>query len=380
MTRAVARSGRLRVGFNARVLANPATRGWTRYTSELLRALSRSDELDLVLFTREALSPRHLRGVRAEVVAFDARRESIWRERDLPRNLRKHGIDVFHAPADRGLPLLPGCPTVVTIHNSLERARWRELWPSTKQRAAYWAGEIENWLADAAITVSETTRDELIRRRVARSDRLHVVYPAPAPEFQPERRSADGAVVRRHSISPPFILYVGAYDVHKDVDTLVRAFDAAGLEGHDLVIAAPKQGRFTELSQQWHTLSCSRRIKLIEAADEELPSLYREALFFVNPAHSEAFSFQVVEAMTCGTPLVAADGGALPEVADGAALLFEPQNHAQLAELLRRVATGAEERSELRDRGLARARDFSWPATAARTAAVYRGIVRGGSP
>jgi hypothetical protein len=87
----------LRIGIDGRVLAIPSMRGWTRYATNLLRALSRRDDVELVLFVREDPRPRHLDGVRADVIRLEAPRETLWNDWVLPRRLRAEGIDVFHA-------------------------------------------------------------------------------------------------------------------------------------------------------------------------------------------------------------------------------------------------------------------------------------------
>ena len=105
---------RLRVGFNARNLADPEVRGLTRYTVCLLRALSEIANLELVLFPMNPPCSEHIKGIRAEVVTFGASRECLWKYCALPRlwkycalprMIANKGISVFHAPADHGLPL-----------------------------------------------------------------------------------------------------------------------------------------------------------------------------------------------------------------------------------------------------------------------------------
>ena len=177
---------RLRIGINGRALSNPAVRGWTRYTANLLRALSERDDVDLVLFCREAPESCHLDGVDAEILCFDAARESMWEEWYLPAAIRRARIDVFHAPADRGLPLRKPCPFVVTLHNSYERTHWARLFPAARSRAWYWKNELANaWCSDAIVTVSQTTRAELLALKVCAPEHLHVVALAPAAEFGP---------------------------------------------------------------------------------------------------------------------------------------------------------------------------------------------------
>src|SRR4051794_16565253 len=102
----------LRIGFNVRELASPHMRGLARYTTSLLAAFSKDPTLELHLFSDQAPAPEHLHGVRGEVHIVRSSRETLWEAWALPRKLALCGVDLFHAPCDRGLPLVKPCPCV----------------------------------------------------------------------------------------------------------------------------------------------------------------------------------------------------------------------------------------------------------------------------
>ena len=267
----------MRIGFEARALSSGDMRGLVRYTVCLLRALTSYPDIEIVLFAREPLCPEHLDGIAARVRVVHASRETVWNDWALPQAIREEAIDVFHAPADRGLPMRKPCPFVVTVHDSY----------------------------------------------------------------------------------------------------LVNAFDAAALDQYELVIVAAQHRRYSELSRTWRGLSCVGRLRLVEAATSDLPAIYRGATLFVNGSLWESFSLQTLEAMACGIPVLASNRKAIPEIADGAAVLFDPDDHLGLAELMKRTVAAPERRAELRARGLERAREFSWATTASRTRAVYEAVRTG---
>jgi glycosyltransferase involved in cell wall biosynthesis len=365
----------IRVGFNGSVLSNPEIRGLTRYTTQLLRALSQRNDVEMFLFSPTEMHPAHLEGVRATPIIFGAPRETLWMDWVLPRKIRQFGIDVFHAPAERGIPVLKPCPLVLTIHNSYERAHWREVYPELKQKLWYWKFEAVNYTrADVIITVSDTTLKELIQWKVARERQLRRVYIAPAPEFHPNS-SASGDVIRKYNIESPYILYVGGYNAWKNTDALVQAFNIAQLPNHSLVIAARKQWDYEILRERWSSLRCFPNMRLIEAPPEEIPSLYRGADFFVNPSIWESFSFQVTEAMACRTPLLCSNRTAMPEIAGDAAQYFDPENQNELVSWLQRFATDSSLKTQLRERASTRVKAFSWDATAEQTVNIYRSLI-----
>jgi glycosyltransferase involved in cell wall biosynthesis len=368
----------IRVGINARCFEEPHTRGLSRYAACLLRELSRRDDIDLVLFSTTPPHPNHLRDIRAEVVSFPGR-ETEWQDWLLPRHLRRAGIDLFHAPADRGLPLHSPCPGVVTVHDSYERAHWRQLFQSTKARLWYWKHEMANRLrADAFITVSDAAHRALATRRVvpAGGD-VHAIHLAASGEFQPTRSPEDGAVLAKAGVTRPYLLYVGGYDPRKNVDLLVRAFDRLPSVSHQLVIVARQGSDYYALRDRWRSLDCADRLRCIEAPDEDLPALFRLAELFVNPSTWESFSLQTMEAMACGVPVLASDLPAIREITGGAAVLFDPSDVAGLANRITALLTDAARRAELSRSGLHRAAQFSWRRTADETVRVYRRVLEG---
>jgi glycosyltransferase involved in cell wall biosynthesis len=359
------------IGFNARCLEEPHVRGLSRYTACLLRALSCHPQLNLVLFAMTPPHPDHLRGVRARVVCFGGR-EAVWQHRLLPRRLSEEQVDLFHAPADRGLPVAAPCPLVVTVHDSYERAHWRRVFPTVKQRGWYWADEAVNrFRADVVLTVSDAARQDLVRRRVVPSGRVETVHLAAADDFRAEPSPDDEQRVADHGVRRRYVLYVGGYDPRKNVDVLVRAFDRAGLPNHDLVIVARHDRHFAAFGAGWRDLASVPRVHTVSAAADDLPAFYRRADLFVNPSLWESFSLQTLEAMACGTPVLSSNLPAIAEVAGGAAELVDASAIEPLAARLRMLVDDQDRLAELRRRGAARAAEFTWRATAAGTLRAY---------
>jgi glycosyltransferase involved in cell wall biosynthesis len=199
-------------------------------------------------------------------------------------------------------------------------------------------------------------------------------YLAPAGEFHAEPRPDDEAIAARHGVHEPYFLYVGGYDARKNVDTLVRAFDR--LEGEPrLVIVARRSGAFGDLAAAWRALRSHARVHCLEVATADLPAFYRRASLFVNPSLWESFSFQTLEAMACGTPVIASNRTAIPEIAGDAAMLVDAADAAALASAIAALAADAPRRTAMRERGLRRAAQFTWQATAEQTVQVYRRVL-----
>jgi glycosyltransferase involved in cell wall biosynthesis len=353
-------------------------RGLARYTVNLLRVLSSHRNLELIVICKGNPHRPHLEGVAAKVVVGPTDREWRWHLKTLPDLIRNEAIDVFHAPADRGLPWRKICPQVVTVHGSFERAHWQHQHRSMKQRGLYWTHEVMNYLrADRIITVSATTAEELTRFRVAKRSKLAVIPLAAGPEFTSEESPEDREVMARIGVQLPYFLFVGGYEANKNVETVVSAFNQLANPRIGLVIVADFQWRYEELRERWrNSLATYDQIAFVAVVPGALPALYRHALASVVSSRWESFGLPVVEAMASGAPVIASSAHALPETGGEAALYFNPDSARELVELMRRVIEDSALRRQLRELGIRRAAQFSWQRVGELTARVYQEAAR----
>jgi glycosyltransferase involved in cell wall biosynthesis len=331
------------------------------YTANLLRALRR-------------VAPEHeyveLAWGRTEELRVDRRLR--WEQWELPRRARAARAQVLHLTGF-GAPLWRPCPTVLTVHDLIGYLFPAHLPPMAR---LYWA----RWLpfsvrfAGRIIADSEHTRRDLERLLGVPPQRITVIPLAADERFQPVSDPGVLAAARaRYDLPSPFVLYVGTLEPRKGLDTLLDAFAAlAGEFPHALVIAG-KRGWYTEpLFRRVERLGLGRRVRFTGyVADEALPALYSLADLFVFPSRYEGFGLPPLEAMACGVPVISSHAASLPEVVGDAGVLVPPGDPQALAAAMREVLTDEARRAEMRARGLARARCFSWEETARRTVKVY---------
>jgi glycosyltransferase involved in cell wall biosynthesis len=215
----------------------------------------------------------------------------------------------------------------------------------------------------AVIAISHRTRQDLIELVGVDPARVRVIYPGRGEAFHPIPAAEAAAVAERYGIRGRYLLYVGSLGPHKNVATLLYAYERARLEGglttRLVVVGSPRWGR--ETLAVLETLRIREDILLIgpvPAAD--LPALYAGADCFVFPSRYEGFGLPVLEAMACGTPVIVSDRGALPEVVGEAGILVNPEKPEALADALGRVTRDPELRTILAKAGLAQAARFSW--------------------
>ena len=239
------------------------------------------------------------------------------------------------------------------------------------QRSCTRLAEAQRIIAD-----SQATRGDLIALAGADPARIRVVYPGCDARFRPlDRAAARATVAQRFALHEPYVLHVGTLEPRKNLITLLRAFAAlrdTTAAGHRLVLVGQRGWLYKPIFAAIDALGLSGHMCIIETAqDEDLPALYAAADLFVYPSLYEGFGLPVLEAMACGTPVVTSNRSALPEVAGDAALLVDPADDRALAESMARALADAALRNSMAERGLARARTFSWRRCARETLAVY---------
>lgn len=177
------------------------------------------------------------------------------------------------------------------------------------------------------------------------------------------------------------MLYLGTLEPRKNVPALVRAFAKAIGTGkrsfpHHLVLAGAKGWHYADVFAEVERLGLQDRVHFPGFVSSEEQSLwYAAAEAFVYPSLYEGFGLPVLEAMACGTPVLASNAASLPEVVGDAGLLVAPDDEEGLAENLRRLLDDASLRRTLRERGLARAAGFTWDEAARTQTRIYRAIL-----
>lgn len=357
----------LSVGVDARPLLEPPG-GLRRYAEGLLPELIRiAPGVDFRLFaTRAPAQP----WARATIVpgSPSALLRWWWEDHALPRALARAPVDVFFSPLG-AVPALP-CPAVATLH---DLAFLEEPGLLPWHHAAYWR-RVARRLPRAAsvIAVSDATRDSALRRLALDPARVVAIPSGVDARFARAAPARIDALRARHGLPAEFVLAVGSWEPRKNLVLLAEAVSRAGRRlgrGVPLVVAgqpSPQQsGRFPQV----------RALGVVD--DAELVALLSAATALALPSLHEGFGLPLVEAMACGTPCLASDVDALPEVAGGAALLLPPRDVDAWAAALVRILEEPALRADLGARGRARADAFSWERTARLTLAALEAAAPG---
>jgi alpha-1,3-rhamnosyl/mannosyltransferase len=312
-------------------------------------------------------------GERARWQPVTARPYSARELWQLARAARRDRADLYHAPHYVCPPWL-ACPAVVTVHDLIHlRFPVRHRHPLAPLYARVML-RLAVRRARRLITVSESTRRDLVERLGARPERIRVIPNGVGPPFRPA--DAPGGLdptLTALGLARPYLLFVGNPLPHKNLARLLDAF--AGLPpalGRLVLVGIPPAAR-APVGALCAAPGLGGRVSLVPPVSAHvLVRLYQSALAVVCPSLWEGFGLVALEAMACGAPVLAANRGGLPEVVGDAGLLVDPTNVDALREAMYTLAGQEPLRAALRARGLARARAFSWRHVAEATVAVYQ--------
>ena len=286
-------------------------------------------------------------------------------------------FDIFHSTAWNYPSLFHG-PVVYTCYD-LTFLTHAELHTHSNQLCCT-AGTLEACFAGARfVAISEATAEELRRHLALPDERIRVIYLAPGAAFYPRDDAAErvrqlyDAGGREES---GFVLSVGTQEPRKNLRRLLEAWshlDETLRERFPLLLVGGQGWLHDDLDQQ--KMAGVHRLGFV--SEEDLAALYSAATVFAYPSVAEGFGLPIVEAMSCGAPVLTSVGGATEEVAGDAARLVDAFDPQSIANGLESLLGNADERSRLRELGFARAKCFSWEIAARETLDLYREMASG---
>jgi glycosyltransferase involved in cell wall biosynthesis len=370
----------LRIAIDARKLRDY---GIGTYVRNLLRHLSRIDTTtEYVLLCGpddctivESLGP-NFRAVVETAPAY-----SISEQFRIPLDLRREGIDLFHAP-HYVLPPLTPCKSVVTIHDCIH-LRFPQYLPN---KAAYAYARASLWAAthrsSRVLTVSEASKRDILKYFRIPPSKIDVTYNAIDERFGEAPDAEEiGRVRERYQLHDPFVLYAGNIKPHKNIERLIEAFHLlrrGGMEQVKLLIIGDEISKYATLRRAVHIHKLHKHVRFFGfVQDRTLAALYRLASVFVFPSLYEGFGLPPLEAMASGAPVITSNVSSLPEVVGDAALLVDPYSPEAISDAMRRVLTDPGLREQLRQKGLARAGEFSWERSVRRVREIYAEVLAG---
>jgi glycosyltransferase involved in cell wall biosynthesis len=301
----------------------------------------------------------------------------LWEQMVAPWLVRQHGIQLWHALVNVQ-PLSLSIPSLATIQDLTFVVRPGDFrWPNRAYNRLF--VRLTAHRATHILTTSHSTKRDITRCYGLPAAKITVTHLAPAETFRPLEQEKVGDFRAEKGLPDRFILYIGTIEPRKNLGRLIEAF--ANLvrseeSTHHLVIGGGRGWMYDQVYSQVQTLGLQDRVHFVGfLPQEELIRWYNCADIFVYPSLYEGFGLPPLEAMACGTPVVASDISSLPEIVGDAGILVDPYDVSDIEAGIRRLITQHELYEEKRQAGLNRAGTFSWQRTARETSQVYQKLL-----
>jgi len=368
---------------------NQPNTGSGQYTRQLLYQLVRLvSDLTITLIVPQTAGesdPQNLpQGVNVKLVPIRSGHPGkvYFEQVTFPRACQAINADLAHVPY-WGSPMGSPVPLVVTVHDvttllvrEYRRGVGARLYNALVSASARQANHI--------ITDSQASRSDIVRHLGIPEEKVTAIYLAAGPAYSPQSNLLlDMATLKKYQLPDFYVLYLGGYEIHKNVTTLLLAYTyvmkALG-EDYPLVLAGRRpvktSGRFPDYEAYIARLGLEESVVWAGFIEEEdKPAVYRGASSFAFLSRHEGFGLPPLEAISCGVPVVISNCSSLPEVIGDAGFVLDPDDDRKIGGSI--IATILQEdfAAELKQKGLDQAANFSWEKTALETLAVYDGVL-----
>ena len=308
--------------------------------------------------------------------------KKMWTQIGLPLNLflKKDKPDIFFSPGHYA-PRFSPVPTVISI---MDLAFFHFPDYFTKKDLA----QLKSWTgysvkkARAIITISTSSKDDIIKLYGTSIDRVHVVYLGikNTVTLKPHIYSMQ-ELQTKYGISKDFVLFVGTLQPRKNISRLIEAFSLLlkdkSYQGSpiQLVIVGKKGWQYEEILESPKKFGIEDKVKFLDfVPDDELVMLYKNALCFLFPSLYEGFGLPILEAMKLGCPVITSNVSSMPEAGGDAAIYVDPENVEDIAKKLEKVLSDSKLRSEMVEKGKKQVQKFNWDKTAKETLAILEQV------
>jgi glycosyltransferase involved in cell wall biosynthesis len=365
------------IGLNLIFLVPDETGGMEIYARNLIDALGRvRPDLRLTAFVNRnaAGAAGPWRDIESVTVPVDSRSRVKWVLAEqflLPPMARRARVDLLHSPANLA-PALGRYTRVLTVHDLIHRT-FPEAHAGIRAKVLSVIMPLGIRRSHRLIADSRATRDDLITLLGQPADRIDVV-PLGLSEPHPERALPEAELREKLSLGDRTVaLSLSAKRPHKNLMRLLDSLASIPAERRPvLVIPGYSTWHERELEAHARALGIEDDVRILGwVSEEEIEGLYALSALFVFPSYYEGFGLPVLEAMQRGVPVACSNRTSLPEVAGGAALMFDPDKPGEIAGAMERLLNDGAEAERLRAAGYERARRFTWDETARLTAQSY---------
>lgn len=374
----------MRIGIEAQRLFRKKKHGMDIVALELIKALQKLDTPhQFVVFVKpdeddKVILPTH----NFEIVKVEGGPYPIWEQVKLPAAVKEHKIDVLHCTSNTA-PLKCPVPLVITLHDiiyleklNLSQGTWYQRIGNLYRR---WNVPKVVKISKAIATVSNYERKRIIDHFGLPPEKVTTVYNAVGEHFKPiDDEMALQSIRLKYKLPKSYMFFLGNTDPKKNVRGVMTALKLLKSQNKlPLPLVMPDLDRDYLQRTLQELKATDLKDNIITCGyvpNHELPSIINNATIFLYPSLRESFGIPLLEAMACGVPVITSNTSSMPEVAGDAALFIDPFKPETLAEKIELLMNTPDLRTELKQKGLQRAQQFSWENTAHQMLQLYENI------
>ena len=375
----------MKIGIEAQRIFRKHKHGMDIVALELIRNLQEIDhDNDYVIFVKPDVDRDVLHeSENVRIVEIASSPYPYWEQVLLPAAVESHRIELLHCTSNTA-PLKLNIPLVLTLHDiiyleklSFTRGSWYQIFGNFYRR---WNVPAVVRNVSSIITVSNYEHERIQQYFGLEENKVQTVYNGVGKHFQQiEDQHSLSSIRQKYTLPPSFVFFLGNTDPKKNVEGVLKALAILENRGElnfklvmpdiDRDYIIKMAGRITNAD----ILKCIHFTGYIP--NNDLPAIYTMARVFLYPSLRESFGIPILEAMACGTPVVTSTTSSMPEVADDAALLVNPNDPEEIANAIVRAFSDETLRQQLIQKGKSRAAHFSWRKNAEQTLSIYRDVI-----
>ena len=372
----------MKIGIDGRAAKWYRGTGIGTYTHQLISSLNKIDtNNDYLIFLPEGSSINKLNSNFKIEPVKSSLKENFWDEVSVPNILDNHNMELYHVPQNGvGLSDNINCLKAITLHDIIPLRM-----PETvsDRYLKIFNNELPNLLTqcEGIITVSEFSKHDIAKEFNFPENKIYVTPLAAENIYQPMSKCRCKQIIKeKYKIEDNYILYVGGFSPRKNILGLIDAFSlipSYNRKNVKLVITGKKGFSFDNYKKHVDKLGLTNSVIFTGFIPlEDLPIFYNGSEVLVYPSFYEGFGLPPLEAMACGTPVIASNVNSLPEVCYDSALLIDPYNVDDLSYAIERVLNDSLLMLTMVKKGLMRSLNFSWQDTAQKTVAAYQNMLK----
>ncbi|NNU77059.1 glycosyltransferase family 4 protein [Clostridium estertheticum] len=354
------------------------------YTENILKNLITIDSVNNYHIFWSGYNFESIKKENCKIIMTSKKHQRFFEDYYFPENISKENIDIYHMPQNGiGFSQAISCKKVVTIHDLIPYVM-----PETVGR-----GYLLKFLkempmivgnSDGIITVSEFSKRDILKYFPIDESKIFVTPLAADAKYTPlDKLHCKNFLKKAYNLNNPFILYIGGFSERKNVASAITAFSKVYKdlsENYDLVIVGDYRDSGQKLMKLTNELNMLSHVIFAGFVPEEhLPLFYNSCDALIYPSFYEGFGLPPLEAMNCGTPVIASNLTSIPEVVGDTGILINPYDIESIALAIGNLLSSENLRSELSAKALLRSKQFSWQNTAGRTLKVYESVYKAAS-